>query len=80
MGRHFGQRPSRLFEISDKVLALDFDLACSQSLLEFDAKLSRIEKHNLLHGIYNNTYTATACAFAGKELPDVYGKINLEDI
>lgn len=80
MARHFGQRPSSIFRIRDEVLALDFDLACSQSLLEFDAKLERVKHHNLLHGIYNNIYTATGCAFNGKELPDVYGKIKIEDI
>ena len=35
-GRNSGTRPSRLVGIADPVVALDFDLACTDRLLGFD--------------------------------------------
>ena len=80
MSRHFGERPSARFRIKDEVLALDFDLACSHVLTEFDAKRERVGRFNLLATLYNNIYAATGHAFAGKELPDIYSRVKIEDI
>lgn len=37
-GRDTGSRPSEIFGIESELAALDFDLACTQRLLQFDNK------------------------------------------
>lgn len=38
MGRDFSVRPSLLLLMSDEVAALDFDIACTVELAEYDAE------------------------------------------
>jgi hypothetical protein len=43
IGKQFGKRPSELFGILDRGVALDFDRLCSQRLLFYDLERAKAE-------------------------------------
>lgn len=47
IGKQFGKRPSDLFGIVDRGVALDFDRLCSQRLLFFDLECKQREAEAL---------------------------------
>jgi len=49
MGRHFGQRPSTFWGITDDALAMDVDRTFSLRLLLFDCEKAQREAEALSH-------------------------------
>lgn len=52
----------------DSISALEFDLACSLKLTQYDNERER----NTMQANYVANYIANACAQSGKELPDLF--------
>ena len=65
---HTGEAPSVRLQISDPVIALDFDLAVSYRLLEWQSRRER----DTLKTLYQAIYMAAGNAFGGGELPELF--------
>lgn len=51
-GKDFGCRPSDLIGVDDETLALNFDLACSNRLLQFENKRDYKRLESLIKSLY----------------------------
>ena len=79
LAKHTNTPPSKRLRLNDEVIALDFDLACSYVLLEWEQEQRKRELTTSINAIYKAVYMATGTAFNGGDLPELFEDDDEED-